>query len=247
MKGGGRRFVRSLAARALRPLAIAAIAMLAIAGASGVAQEQQEQISANNLSWFGGIWSVGYEDQALGQVIGTARYLGGRVEVDLLHPKTGGTYRLQSYRVHFEGTRLELEFEGKSPPSGLDVNPPPPPAIAGATPLPIPVGSTVVATVGQGRETAPAVADDVPGRLARLKLVFQVPAEGPIEHLDGTWSYEVRDERDIRHSRAGAYDAPSHIVSGPESWKRLAPPVILSVESGDKLVSPLVLRDALDD
>jgi hypothetical protein len=206
MRRGARYFAKSFAARALRALAIAAIAVLAIAGAPAVAQERQEQVAANDLRWFAGEWSVRYQDKALGAVVGTARNIGSRVEVDLLHPKTGATYRLQSYRIHFEGTQLELEFEGNSPPSGLEIAAPPP-SVPGAMPLPIPVGSQVVATVGQGRETAPALADDVPPYLGRLKLVFEVPAEGAIEELTGTWSYETRDPRDIRHSRAGAYDS----------------------------------------
>jgi hypothetical protein len=236
--------VANVTFRALRGIACGA---LTLAVATLDAGAQQAMDDGRSLQPFGGEWSIGYTDRVLGPIIGTARYIGSRIEVDLLHPKTGGTYRLQSFSIVRDDTHLTIEFEGKSPPSGFDGASTPPEPIAGATPLAIPIGSTVVATVAEGRNSAPARADEVPPRLERLKLVLDVPTDGPIEQLDGKWSYQVRDERDIRYSRAGVYDSDVRVVSGPETWKRVVPPVLFSVQSGDILISPVKLREALDE
>ena len=82
-----------------------------------------------DLSWFEGNWLVAYPDSGLGQVSGHARVMPGhsqglgnasqQVVVDLVNPRTGGTHRLQSYRITYDGKQVNIRFEGKSPPSGL--------------------------------------------------------------------------------------------------------------------------------
>jgi hypothetical protein len=191
-----------------------------------------------DLSWFEGNWKVSYEDAALGTVTGRARVsstntegLGGsshRVEVDLVNPRTGGTHRLQGYRVTFDGTRIEIRFEGKSPPSGqLAAGDPVPVPVEGAQPLAIPIGATVHARLDGAEASAPAVADEVPDYLGNLTLVLDVPAEGDIEGITGTWEYTLNNPREMRLSRAGAYDEGKRIVTGSESWTR--PPVLVEV------------------
>ena len=186
-----------------------------------------------DMRWITGQWAVVYHDSVLGSVRGIAtihpkpaeRFVPDRVEVELQHRQNGQRYILQSRRIQptRTGEPLLISLEGENPPSGGGGGTDLVPARADAIRLNLPINTPIAARVDRV-QTEISFEEVVP---YGVRVIFDVPAEGPIEKLDGKWEYSVARDYDIRKGRAGErIDAGG--VTGPETWSRI-PPLIFDV------------------
>ncbi|MFQ5618177.1 MAG: hypothetical protein ACE5FR_04325 [Rhodospirillales bacterium] len=214
-------------ARRSKPAAWPARLLLAVLGAMLplVAAAEKPKVPLADLP-INGEWEVVYADRHLGFVAGRGKIdeEGGSAQVTFVHPVTGQEFPLRSRSLSRTGTKITIEFEGKSPTGfrndGLDYP---------QRHLIVPEETgKVIARVGANsanKAIAPRLESDLDRLTLELTLVDQ-------DKLAGTWRYKAdpftgRDRNGF--GRVGVFkvrDDGSALQSGPETWTRPQPEVL---------------------